>query len=188
MIFHSPANKTHFHKKGCALVLFWKWGFLELGSGLLKGLARDRNMNFGINRFWNFEKTKVKFRSKTLKSCCCCCRCRLMMMMMMTMMTIKEVSLKFKPSLIYLISSKTPPKRNSFPSLPSLDLNFPLWKKRNKRILKSDINLFHMSCITVDLLKCVAYHKMTYRIYSNKRPTSNYRPPRLSAHPKSRKS
>ena len=53
------------------LALFWKWGFLELGSGLLKGLARDCNMNFGINRFWNFEKTKVKFRSKTLKSCCC---------------------------------------------------------------------------------------------------------------------
>ena len=60
MIFHSPANKTYFHKKGCALVLFWKWGFLELGSGLLKGLARDRNMNFGINRFWNFENSEVK--------------------------------------------------------------------------------------------------------------------------------
>ena len=29
--FHSPANKTDFHKKGCALVL---WGFLELRSGL----------------------------------------------------------------------------------------------------------------------------------------------------------
>ena len=62
-------------RKVVHLALFWKWGFLELGSGLSKGLARDRNMNFGINRFWNFEKTKVKFQSKTLKSCCCCCCC-----------------------------------------------------------------------------------------------------------------
>ena len=30
--------------------------------------------------------------------------------------------------------------------------------------------------------------KFTYRIYSNKRPTSNKRPPRISAHPKGRKS
>ena len=30
MIFHSHANKTHFHKNGCALR-----GFSELGSGLL---------------------------------------------------------------------------------------------------------------------------------------------------------
>ena len=37
IIFHSHANKTHFHKKGCApsIASFWKWGFLELGSGLL---------------------------------------------------------------------------------------------------------------------------------------------------------
>ena len=32
MIFHSHANKTHFHKKGCALGLILK---VELGSGLL---------------------------------------------------------------------------------------------------------------------------------------------------------
>ena len=36
IIFHSQANKTHFHKKGCApsLILNWKWGFLEIGIGL----------------------------------------------------------------------------------------------------------------------------------------------------------
>ena len=38
MIFHSHANKTHFHKKDCALMaLFWEWRFLELRSGLLAG-------------------------------------------------------------------------------------------------------------------------------------------------------
>ena len=33
MIFHSQANKTHFHKKGCALGLILKVRVLELGSG-----------------------------------------------------------------------------------------------------------------------------------------------------------
>ena len=38
MIFHSHANKTHFHKKDCALMAsFWEWRFLELRSGLLAG-------------------------------------------------------------------------------------------------------------------------------------------------------
>ena len=35
MIFPSHANKTHFHRKVVHLASFWKWGFLELGSGLL---------------------------------------------------------------------------------------------------------------------------------------------------------
>ena len=35
------------------------------------------------------------------------------------------------------------------------------------------------------ILFCI---RMIYRIYSNKCPTSNYRPPRISAHPKGRKS
>ena len=35
MIFHSHANKTHFHKKGCAPSLILKVRVLELGSGLL---------------------------------------------------------------------------------------------------------------------------------------------------------
>ena len=34
----------------------------------------------------------------------------------------------------------------------------------------------------------VIFETMNYRIYSNKRPTSNKRPPRISAHPKGRKS
>ena len=35
MILYSYANKTRFYKNGCALGLILKWGFLELGSGLL---------------------------------------------------------------------------------------------------------------------------------------------------------
>ena len=35
IIFHSHANKTHFHKKGCAPSLILKVR-VELGSGLLK--------------------------------------------------------------------------------------------------------------------------------------------------------
>ena len=34
IIFHSHANKTHFHKKGCAPSLILKVRVLELGSGL----------------------------------------------------------------------------------------------------------------------------------------------------------
>ena len=36
MIFHSYANKTHFHKKGRALGFILKVRVLEFGSGLLK--------------------------------------------------------------------------------------------------------------------------------------------------------
>ena len=36
MIFHSRANKTHFHKKGSALGLILKVRVLELWSGLLR--------------------------------------------------------------------------------------------------------------------------------------------------------
>ena len=35
MIFHSHANKTHFHKKGCALGLILKVRVFETRSGLL---------------------------------------------------------------------------------------------------------------------------------------------------------
>ena len=34
IIFHSQANKTHFHKKGCAPSLIFKVRVLEPGSGL----------------------------------------------------------------------------------------------------------------------------------------------------------
>ena len=34
MILYSHANRTHFHKKSFTLSLVWKWGFLELSSGL----------------------------------------------------------------------------------------------------------------------------------------------------------
>ena len=41
MIFHSHANKTNFHKKGCALSLILKVRVLELGSGLMFQLFRS---------------------------------------------------------------------------------------------------------------------------------------------------
>ena len=37
IIFHSYANKTHFHKKGCAPSLILKVRVLELGSGIFGG-------------------------------------------------------------------------------------------------------------------------------------------------------
>ena len=51
MIFHSHANKTHFHKKGCALGLILKVRVLELGSGLL---LRDKTspIETGILYIW----------------------------------------------------------------------------------------------------------------------------------------
>ena len=42
MIFHSHANKTHFHKKGCALGLILKVRVLELGSGPLGTLENEK--------------------------------------------------------------------------------------------------------------------------------------------------
>ena len=38
IIFYSHANKTHFHKKGCAPSLILKVRVLELGRGLLFSL------------------------------------------------------------------------------------------------------------------------------------------------------
>ena len=51
MIFHSHANKTHFHKKGYALGLILKVKVLELGSGLL---LRDKTspIETGILYIW----------------------------------------------------------------------------------------------------------------------------------------
>ena len=45
IIFHSHANETHFRKKDCAPSLIWKWGFLELGSGLLHVIRRTRTLS-----------------------------------------------------------------------------------------------------------------------------------------------
>ena len=41
MIVYSHANKTHFTRKVVHLASFRKWGFLELGSGLLKNNSGD---------------------------------------------------------------------------------------------------------------------------------------------------
>ena len=43
MIFHSHANKTHFHKKGWTLGLILKVRVLELGSGPLALWKREGN-------------------------------------------------------------------------------------------------------------------------------------------------
>ena len=45
IIFHSHANKTHFHKKGCALGLILKVRVLELGSGLLFEMRNEGQIN-----------------------------------------------------------------------------------------------------------------------------------------------
>ena len=66
MIFHFHANKAHFHKKGSALGLFfWKWGVLELRSGLFpegswgmggssvgKGQIEDMQRTVLCNKTW----------------------------------------------------------------------------------------------------------------------------------------
>ena len=48
IIFHSHANKNHFHKKGCALGLILKVRVLELSSGLFLqhfDVFRDLQLN-----------------------------------------------------------------------------------------------------------------------------------------------
>ena len=47
IIFHSHANKTHFQKKGWRLASFWKWGSLELGSGLFC-ITSSCNLRWGV--------------------------------------------------------------------------------------------------------------------------------------------
>ena len=47
IIFHSHANKTHFQKKGWHLASFWKWGSLELGSGLFC-ITSSCNLRWGV--------------------------------------------------------------------------------------------------------------------------------------------
>ena len=46
MIFHSHANKLIFTRKVVHLASFWKWGFLELRSGLLES---------GVKQSWQFN-------------------------------------------------------------------------------------------------------------------------------------
>ena len=78
MIFHSHANKTHFHKEGnMHLASVWKWGFLELGSGILvclKRFAKDEiwiyfsEKNFPLEKdqdtIWNW--TAILFFTETV--------------------------------------------------------------------------------------------------------------------------
>ena len=81
IIFHSHANITHFHiKKVVHLASFWKWGFLELGSGLF-----SRSKKFGSAliriRFGSWKVRRLN-RAKHLKfystfyehELCCICR------------------------------------------------------------------------------------------------------------------
>ena len=62
MIFHSHANKTHFHKV-VHLASFWKWGFLELGSGLFNPLnplspSSDQDQ-FSPNKIHTLSRDKL---------------------------------------------------------------------------------------------------------------------------------
>ena len=43
MIFHFHANKTHFTRKVVHLASFWKWGFLELWSGLFHSFLSNKS-------------------------------------------------------------------------------------------------------------------------------------------------
>ena len=56
IIFHSHANKLISARKVVHLASFWKWGFLELGSGPLGTLETRRELgrvNFRKD-FWDF--------------------------------------------------------------------------------------------------------------------------------------
>ena len=68
IIFHSHANETHFHKKGCAPFLIWKWGFLKLGSGLLISFIVFWLLLLLNIYFWPltvFERISVTFAAHT---------------------------------------------------------------------------------------------------------------------------
>ena len=45
IIFHSHANKTHFHKKGCAPSLILKVRVLELGGGPLNPIRKVKRIH-----------------------------------------------------------------------------------------------------------------------------------------------
>ena len=52
MIFHSHANKPHFHKKGCVVGLILKVWVYELGSGLLPSMCSAHLHNAGLKKNW----------------------------------------------------------------------------------------------------------------------------------------
>ena len=64
MIFHCHASKTVFHKKGVHLASFWKWGFLELGSGLfsrgLELIRKTKNFEWIMITYVRPDKESIK--------------------------------------------------------------------------------------------------------------------------------
>ena len=64
MIFYSHASKTRFHKKGVHLASFWKWGFLELGSGLfsrgLELIRKTKNFEWIMITYVRPDKDSIK--------------------------------------------------------------------------------------------------------------------------------
>ena len=64
LIFHSHASKTLFHKKGVHLASFWKWGFLELGSGLfsrgLELIRKTKNFEWIMITYVRPDKDSIK--------------------------------------------------------------------------------------------------------------------------------
>ena len=68
MIFHSHANKTHFHKKGCALGLFLKVRVFGTRNWPIhfdrKGFALDISLVLKVRVFGNSEMAKRPFAPK----------------------------------------------------------------------------------------------------------------------------
>ena len=51
MIFHCHANKTHFHKKGCALGLILKVRVFGTRKERIKKLKEIKSFKFRINQY-----------------------------------------------------------------------------------------------------------------------------------------
>ena len=69
MIFHSHANKTHFHKKGCARGVFLKVRVFGTRKWPIhfdrKGFAPDISLVvLKVRVFWNSEMAKRPFAPK----------------------------------------------------------------------------------------------------------------------------
>ena len=68
MIFHYHANKTPFHKKGCALGLFLKVRVFGTRKWPIhfdgKGFALNISLVLKVRVFWNSEMAKRPFASK----------------------------------------------------------------------------------------------------------------------------
>ena len=64
MIFHSHANNTHFHKKGCTPSVILIVRVLELGSDLLSSLSSPLPaLSSKLTNLSHFQRLKLTFRT-----------------------------------------------------------------------------------------------------------------------------